>query len=275
MEVLRQDFYGRRFRHIPRRVRKRRIFHFFFRVLVSLALLASCVYSIYRYCQFEVDGLVVRRPVSKYFESEIFINVLIKLNVEFDKHQILCVNSHLVFDWKSYLKDTGKDPNLPKPSSEAMIKLMGDLTISQRMKYSPKTEKTIKKCALRGIPDSKLRSMDRKTCQEYYTLQKYITNKSTCFMYTQNKGSVNEIVETLISSDPEFPGVESSITLDEEIFKNVRNFKSFFAATGQKPYGELWARETLDRGPNNEYNHFGFRSHLVCHLYTIFYFYEH
>lgn len=179
----------------------------------------------------------------------------------------MCVDSHLVFDWRPYLKDTGRnlEPDLttPETSKKALLRLLGDLSINDRLKYSPAPEDVFDGCALRGAPYPDLRGMKKSECLEYYKLSKYVTNHQTCFRFQRNNRGLQHAYLSSVAFDPENPGIESSITLNLEVFKYVREFHVFFVPPGEKAIGELMTPKAFDRGTKFEYNKFGLRYRVV------------
>lgn len=191
------------------------------------------------------------------------------------------MDSHTVFDWESYRLDTYGNVPYPRPSEEELTKIIGDLTVNQRMKYSPPENIVLNECALRGAPDSELQNMSNQTCREYYIVRKTSANKSTCFGFERiPEKLLNGVHTSSIAFDPRNPGIEWSLTLNSDIFANVTEFQLFIGAADQRPYGEMIIPKTYDRGVGKEYNEFGIRYRMVslifsdCSLIIVFYLYS-
>lgn len=181
-----------------------------------------------------------------------------------NKKITLCVES-------SYIEETGKTSKLDlssiRASSETLIKFLGDLTIAERLKYSPEAKDILEKCGVRGAPFSNLKTMNRKECSEYYELSKFVTNQLTCYRIKPTDKPLSEVLENSISFDPEHPGVESTFTFNDTIFKNVQEFKLFIIPEAYNPLEELMRPQTFNRGYNMTQNHLGFRYRMVSHMF--------
>lgn len=165
------------------------------------------------------------------------------------------------------MRDTNKNhkPDLTtaETSKKSLLRLLGDLTVHDRMKYSPDPYTVFDGCELRGAPYADLRGLTKKECLEYYTLSKFVTNQQTCYRFQRNQENLSHFPTSAVAFDPETPGIESSITLNTKVFENVREFKVFYSPPREKSIAELMTPKAFDRGPNLEYNHFGLRYRMV------------
>lgn len=184
----------------------------------------------------------------------------------------LCADSHTVFDWEKFKKDTGIDlcPDFTDDltSRETLLKLLRSVDIDERIKYSPDKKDVLIKCAVRGDPYMLLDEKSKEECDNIYKIVVYVTNQLTCIRFRRENFDV-EIPSSAIAFDPTYPGLLSSITLNSTVFQNVTEFRAFFTPEGGKPLEELMIPKVFTRGydhGNNQYNQFGIRVRMVSYI---------
>ena len=189
----------------------------------------------------------------------------------------VCVENHKMFDYESFNRDhpdrfMKPDFSTAETSRDTLLRLVSEVTVDERMKYTPTPQDTFDGAFLRGIAGSALKFLDQMSAAVYFTVGKFVTNYLICYRYAGNLKQLGDYSHRTVAFDPVHPGVVFGIQFNSTAFRNADTIQPSFSRKKGKPHGELMIPKVVERVNNTDgqqYNVFGIRFHEVhfCYLF--------
>ena len=166
------------------------------------------------------------------------------------------------------------DFSTAETSKKTLLRLVSEVTVNERMNYTPAPQDTFAGAFLRGIEGSVLKFLDQISALGYFHIVKFVTNYFICYRYSGDLKQIMTVPHRVMAFDPISPGVEYGIQLNSTAFKNADIIQLIFSRKKGKPHGELMIPKVVERGNNTDgqqYNKFRLKYHEVhfCFLFLL------